>query len=302
MACLYIMFIALVIFSSLNSALVALLNKPSHKNSGGNDHKAGSVFFISTIGSVIGVFAVTYFLLPNFSNYTTYAILSTLSGGLTFILALLVREINKTPKFIICIGIVLMALLASATAINGNLGTRLAFFQQSGSDNRWAVVARVPPFYRDHTIVDFTTPNSAPWRGLLTGGLINNRVYNSGVSASLFTHAIESLSFSNRLQPKSALVLGLGAGTVATNLSQKGVTVDVVELDGSVLDIAREHFAFDDDGISVTIADARTFVRTCPKLYDVVIVDLFRGDGIPSHVVSKDFFLISRTACPLVVQ
>ena len=302
MACLYIMFIALVIFSSLNSALVALLNKPSHKNSGGNDHKAGSVFFISTIGSVIGVFAVTYFLLPNFSNYTTYAILSTLSGGLTFILALLVREINKTPKFIICIGIVLMALLASATAINGNLGTRLATFQQSGSDNRWAVVARVPSFYRNHTIVDFTTPNCAPWRGLLTGGLINNRVYNSGVSASLFTHAIESLSFSNRLQPKSALVLGLGAGTVATNLSQKGVTVDVVELDGSVLDIAREYFAFDDDDISVTIADARTFVRSCPKLYDVVIVDLFRGDGIPSHVVSKDFFLISRTACPLVVQ
>ena len=289
-ACVYILFIPLVVFSSLNSVLVALLNIPSRENSGDNDHKAGSVFFVSTIGSVIGVFVVTYSLLPNFSNYNTYAILSTLSAVFTFILALFVREIHKTPKIFLYVGSLFMALIAANTAIYGGLGPKLSTFQQSSSAPRWTVVSREPSFYGNHTVVDFTAPNGAQWRGLLTGGLVNNRVYKSGVSASSFTHALELLSFSGNMPPKTALILGLGAGIVATNLSKKGVSVDVVELDATVAKIAQEYFSFNDSRISVTIEDARTFVSTCPKTYDVVVVDLFRGDGIPSHVVSKEFF------------
>jgi hypothetical protein len=150
-ACLYIMFVPLVIFSSLNSALVALLNNPSRENSSGNDHKAGNVFFISTIESVIGVFVVTYSLLPNFSNYITYAILSMLSAGITFILALLVREIDKTPKNLLCVGSMFIAFVATATIIYDGLSTKVTAFQQPNSNSQWAVVSRVPSFYGNHT-------------------------------------------------------------------------------------------------------------------------------------------------------
>ena len=80
---------------------------------------------------------------------------------------------------------------------------------------------------------------------------------------------------------------------MATNLKNMGANVDVIELDAVVEEIAREYFSFKGDGIPVTIEDARTYVRNCQKKYDVVIVDLFKGDGIPSHVVSQEFFPIS---------
>jgi 2-polyprenyl-3-methyl-5-hydroxy-6-metoxy-1,4-benzoquinol methylase len=125
---------------------------------------------------------------------------------------------------------------------------------------------------------------------LLTSRLVNNKLCADGVSANVFTHALELLSFSGSTPPKDVLILGLGAGIVATNLKNMGANVEVIELDHIVEKIAREYFSFKGDDILVTIEDARTFVRTCQKKYDVVIVDLFRGDGIPSHVVSQEFF------------
>jgi spermidine synthase len=36
--------------------------------------------------------------------------------------------------------------------------------------------------------------------------------------------------------------------------------------------------------------DARTFVQRCPRAYDLVIVDLFHGDGTPDYLITRDFF------------
>jgi spermidine synthase len=40
----------------------------------------------------------------------------------------------------------------------------------------------------------------------------------------------------------------------------------------------------------VQLADARTHVRRCDRPYDVVLVDLFHGDGTPEYLVTRDFF------------
>ena len=52
-ACLYMLLVPLVILSALNPALVALL-----RDRDGADHGAGNVFFVSTVGSVLGIFVV----------------------------------------------------------------------------------------------------------------------------------------------------------------------------------------------------------------------------------------------------
>jgi hypothetical protein len=37
-------------------------------------------------------------------------------------------------------------------------------------------------------------------------------------------------------------------------------------------------------------ADARTFVRRCQTRYDVIVVDLFHGDGTPDYLITREFF------------
>jgi len=42
--------------------------------------------------------------------------------------------------------------------------------------------------------------------------------------------------------------------------------------------------------VRVHLADARTQLKRCARGYDVVIVDLFHGDGTPDYLITRDFF------------
>jgi spermidine synthase len=121
-------------------------------------------------------------------------------------------------------------------------------------------------------------------------GLTQNTVDSSGRSMSFYTYALEALAYAYHPQMRSALVLGLGAGIVPRRLSRRSVTVDVVEIDPASLRVARDYFGFDPAQARVHHADARAFVRTCPRRFDVVIVDLFHGDGTPDYLVTREFF------------
>ena len=62
---------------------------------------------------------------------------------------------------------------------------------------------------------------------------------------------------------KDALMLGLGAGLLPTELYQSGMRVTVVELDPKVEYVARKFFDLPPE-IEVKIADARSFLRIQP--------------------------------------
>jgi spermidine synthase len=121
-------------------------------------------------------------------------------------------------------------------------------------------------------------------------GLVQNTVDSNGKSMSFYTYALEALAYAYRPDLRSALVLGLGAGVVPMQLARRGVTVDVVEIDPASPRVAREFFGFDPTKVRVHHADARTFLRGCPQRFDVVIVDLFHGDGTPDYLVTREFF------------
>jgi spermidine synthase len=121
-------------------------------------------------------------------------------------------------------------------------------------------------------------------------GLVQNTVASDGRSLSFYTYALEALAYAYRTRIESAFVLGLGAGIVPMRLAQQGVSVDVVEIDPASLTAARRFFGFDPSRVRVQLADARTQLRHCARRYDVIVVDLFHGDGIPDYLVTRDFF------------
>ncbi len=287
LTCLYILFIPLVIYSSLNTVLVGLFTVSKTENHK-NDHMSGTVFFVSTIGSVLGVFFAAYWLLDTLANVASYAFLASISAGLSLILASSIPEFKNKPRIAIIGFALLMILLGfNLTFLQGKPGKT---YSSKGGKEDWAIVSNRPSFYGNHSVVDFQNDKGIKWRGLLTNGLVNNRVYENGDSASTFTYMLEALSKSGDKPLNSALVLGLGTGIVPTRLANEGVDVDAVELDETVLKIAEHEFGFEKSNTSIFIQDARTFVRNFPNTYDVVVIDLFHGDGIPEHVVSKEFF------------
>ena len=102
-------------------------------------------------------------------------------------------------------------------------------------------------------------------------------------------------------EPGRTLLIGLGGGTFPSLLHRlyPAITIDVVEIDPLVLDVAQRFFGFTTDPrLRVHIADGRAYVSGAEARYDQVVIDAYSGDGIPSHLMTLEFFQAVR-ACLL---
>lgn len=94
---------------------------------------------------------------------------------------------------------------------------------------------------------------------------------------------------------KRVLVIGLGGGILPMALRKidSGMQIDVVELDPSVVDVARSHFSFREDAkLRAFVNDGRVFVRRQTRLgarYDLILVDAFENNYIPEHMITQEF-------------
>jgi spermidine synthase len=70
--------------------------------------------------------------------------------------------------------------------------------------------------------------------------------------------------------------------------------VDVVEINGAVVEVARKHFDLEPEKLNLTIGDGRQFVNAATKQYDAVILDAFLGDSSPSHLMTQEAFAAMR--------
>ena len=95
--------------------------------------------------------------------------------------------------------------------------------------------------------------------------------------------------------PKRILIIGEGGGTIPTALQEMvpGAQIDLVEIDKSVVNVARQYFEFKPGAkLRVFIEDGRVFVkRMIPQKpnYDMVLLDAFDADYIPEHMLTREF-------------
>jgi spermidine synthase len=92
----------------------------------------------------------------------------------------------------------------------------------------------------------------------------------------------------------------LGAGTMARNLSALGYTVDIVEIDPKIVDIARDYFDFPAGEYEIFLEDVRTYLqRTQAEQYGLVFLDIPGTGSVPFHLYNQDAFkLIDKVLVP----
>ncbi|MFN7087250.1 MAG: spermidine synthase [Burkholderiales bacterium] len=287
-ACLLLLFLPLVATSAMNPLLVAILLQNAARQAG--DAGAGKVFFVSTIGSVAGVLVTAFGLIPHISNFA-----ATLVVALT--LALLSLAIAAAPPAPLA-----ARKTIAATAITGILASVLLLWQADAytgrmgpvnyAGDRWRVEANHGSLFGTVKILKSEPErDSGRFRRIyFQDGLIQNTLDSTGRSLSFYSYALEALAYAYRPDMRTVLALGMGAGVVPMQLAARGMKVDVVEIDPLSPRVARQFFGFDPARVRVHQADARTFVHHCPQRYDVVVVDLFHGDGTPDYLVTREFF------------
>ncbi|MEN6405484.1 MAG: fused MFS/spermidine synthase [Thermoguttaceae bacterium] len=128
----------------------------------------------------------------------------------------------------------------------------------------------------------FTDPTKRRWATMYYGA-------DSGVD--------RAVAYSRRRGPIRIGVIGLGVGTVAA-YAQPGDAVRFYEINPEVVRMAREHFTYLADcrgTCDVMPGDARlSLEREPPQKFDVLVVDAFSGDAIPTHLLTREAFELYR--------
>ena len=99
--------------------------------------------------------------------------------------------------------------------------------------------------------------------------------------------------------PINVAVVGLGTGTLACQI-KPGDQLTYYEIDPSVVKIAKDTSRFTylsecAPDARIVIGDARLTLADSPDgQYDIIIIDAFSSDAIPTHLLTKEAMAISR--------
>ena len=88
-------------------------------------------------------------------------------------------------------------------------------------------------------------------------------------------------------------LVGLGVGTLAA-YGREGDEMRFYEINEQVERLAREHFTFLSGSradVEVILGDARLSIESeSPQEYDLLVLDAFAGDAIPTHLLTREAF------------
>ena len=156
---------------------------------------------------------------------------------------------------------------------------------------------KISSFFFDREVETTSTLLNRELRVVLS----NNRYQlNSGIAnysfGNLHTAFQRVFSHTNlkKIKINSALILGFGAGSVASilrNEIKSDCKITGVEIDSKVIDLAKKYFNLNTlNNCRIVVDDALNFVKNDSGKYDLIVVDLFSEIDVPS-VFQLDSFL-----------
>ena len=124
------------------------------------------------------------------------------------------------------------------------------------------------------------------------------KVYQSAVSYTALLH----MGVLFKPEAKTALFVGIGGGIGPMEFHDHyGMQVDAVDVDPEVVRVAEEWFYLaPSDALKVHVSDGRRFLARSDRKYDIIILDAYSSGGsIPWHLVTRQFYeLVKRHLAP----
>jgi len=241
---------------------------------------AGSIYAVSTLGSVVGTLLLGFFLFPVVGSREILIGLGVTLLALAVAVAIYEQKrLGRTAAVLPCvllaaIGIVsLPQAVGAGRAYNYTGGDTLEIRSERESLYGWVRVIDQKKADLRLLLSDASTIGAA---SLSTG---ENRLTYQDI-----VHLIPALVPGM----KRALLIGQGAGHMATTLGDRnGIVTDTLEIDPAVADAASRFFGFTPSGKTI-VGDARYEIRRLTGPYDLIIHDCFTGGSEPAHLLTVE--------------
>jgi len=122
-----------------------------------------------------------------------------------------------------------------------------------------------------------------------------NGIQQSGpYTIRLWKNGLEYIFNNSPKKVENVLILGIGGGTIFPMLHTRftNAKITAVDIDSEIIRFYSKYFSDNTTSyVSLICGDARNFVVSGNKQYDLVIVDLYVGNDVPDFVTGKSFFL-----------
>lgn len=224
---------------------------------------SGTVYAVSTAGGILATFLCGFFLIPAIGLNASLFIF----GGVLFVFNLLVFNFFKPGTLFLVLALAYLNLQFSLRKNNALMSSDSILGHLEVKD----IVSTGKESYRILTVNDIVQTEMS---------------LKDKHSVSAYVNLLDSL-IPITATVKPALVLGLGGGLTANLLQKKGYATDGVEFDERIIEAARNYFYLD-TAVRSYDEDARYFLNTSKKKYAVVLVDVFKAEEQPSHVITLE--------------
>ena len=253
----------------------------------------GNLYAVSTAGSIAGTLVTSFWLIPVLSLeplvvWTGIALLAVALLALSLKPEAVVDD--EAPRATRLANKVVPATLALAllgTALGGYVLWRVAPVPTENEQGE-AILFRADTQYHRITVTEGDGARHLRFDHSHQSAISIDDPYESRIRYPDYMHLAMAL------KPDAArvLVLGLGGGAITKRFwrDYPGVSVDSVEIDPVVVDVARKYFWLPEDERSrVFVEDARRYVQATDETYDIVIVDAYYSDALPFHLTTEEF-------------
>lgn len=242
----------------------------------GAGNSAGNVYAISTLGGILATFLMGFYVIPAFGlRWPIITVGALLALGPA--ISLLRNRSLKLPAALVAAVIALPVALSTLSVEAENYDV---LYESEGILGQLKVV--------DHPAYEFTEDERIG-RALIVNNTLQT-IMDLETNYSIWNWAHYFPAAASVYPPGSkVLLLGLGGGTLVKQLESLGFNVDVVEIDERIKDVCIRFFNVSPE-VNLHVDDARHYVRTTEKQYDVIIYDTFLSESVPEHLLTLEGF------------
>jgi predicted membrane-bound spermidine synthase len=239
---------------------------------------AGSIYALSTTGSILGTFLPVLLLIPNIGTRRTFLLFSLILLFISLGGLMRVSRRRGLAYVWMVIIIVALALFWGAAPIRADQN---AVYETESQYNYIQVVEQggdyllylnegqgIHSVYNPDYILVYGI-----WDYFLVAPYFNPPPYTADKVDSL-------------------LLIGSAAGTIPRQYTAVygDIPIDGVEIDPRIIQVGRQYFAMNQPNLSAIAADGRHFLANVDARYDVIGIDAYRPPYIPFHLTTLEFF------------
>jgi spermidine synthase len=258
---------------------------------------SGTVYGVSTAGSIVGTLGTTFFLIPAMGTRAitiTLGVAGVLAGLVLVALPRLTRPRFGAQGIAVLMGALALAWSAPDARPDDLVDEKIRGEMLARKDGQ---LAHIETEYNDIYITKRRAELTMSFQ--LKGWDYTESITNLKDPDDLplkYTRNM-TLGVLYPQETKRVLMIGLGGGSISTYLGRAmpELPIDTVEIDPGVVTAAKKYFGIrETDKVRYLEGDGRVFLNRRKDTYDLILVDAFHGGYVPFHLLTKEFYALLK--------